>query len=640
SGTLTITSSCGGSTVLNAPFNTAINYTVTGVPANGAPCTVTAAYSADPTCTFTVNINAPAPCNPSSCSITALTAVPGACNVATNTYDLSGAVTFSNPPASGTLTVSSSCGGSQVFNAPFVGPLNYTLTALPSNSATCTLTAVFSASVACTFSVTFNAPAPCLTCTATANNNGPICEGQTLNLTCTPAGATSYAWAGPNSYVSAVQNPGIPNTTIAANGIYTVTITMPGGAICIATTTVTINPSPLADAGPTVTICTGGGVQLNASGGTSYSWTPATGLSNNAISNPIASPATTTLYSVTVGSNGCFSNDTVSVIVVNQLNATVNANATICQGQSVQMTAGGGSSYQWIPATGLTSTVISNPVASPTVTTTYSVIASASGGCPNDTAVVTITVNAAFNLSVSPNDTICDGQTGTVSASGATTYFWLPSASTNDTLTDSPSASQTYTVVGTFGLCTDTQTVSIIVIPSPVANFDNSGQTTLGDLNVSFNNLSTGAVTYMWYFGDGDSSNAVSPVHLYPATETYNACLTAYNALNCPNTYCTDIILKPDWTCYIPNTFTPNDDGMNDVFYAIGVNIQKFEMYIFDRWGNTVYHGTDMNEGWNGRKNNNKGLDIVQIDTYVYRVKIADSEGKTHKYTGHVNVVK
>jgi gliding motility-associated-like protein len=640
SGTLTITSSCGGSTVINSPFNATMNYTIAAVPAGGGTCTVTAAYSADATCTFTATVAAPAPCNPSSCSITALSANPGACNPASSTFNVTGSVTFANPPSGGSLTVSSSCGGSQIVNAPFTSPTSYTLASLPANGSTCTVTAVFSADGTCTNTTTFIAPPACSSCAATAGNNGPICAGQTLNLLSSPNGGATYSWTGPNSFSSSLQNPSIVTTTSASAGVYSVTITMPGGSVCNATTTVTINPGPAVDAGLPATICTGGSVQLNASGGTSYSWSPAAGLSNASIANPVASPTATTSYTVTVGTgSGCSGTDVVTVSVVTQLNANAGADLTICQGQNAQLNGSGGTVYQWTPATGLSSAAISNPVASPSVTTSYSLVVSASGGCPNDTDVVVVTVNPSFSITVSANDTVCSGEAGTVFAGGANSYLWLPGGSTNDTLTIAPVASQTYSVIGTSGLCSDTQQVAIIVAPVSNANFSNSDQGELGDYTVTFTNSSANAVAYLWDFGDGDTSSASDPAHLYAGTGTYTVCLTAYNNFMCADTYCSEVELKPDWTVYIPNTFTPNEDGLNDVFYVYGTSIEKFELFIFDRWGNTIYHSTEMSEGWNG-KVNNKAVDYVQIDTYVYRVKLTDVVGKVHKYIGHVNVVK
>lgn len=95
------------------------------------------------------------------CVISALTAAPGACQVATNTYTLTGSITFADAPTTGTLTVTSSCGGSQTFNAPFTSPQAYSLASLTSNGAACTVTAVFSADAGCTRTTNFTAPAAC-----------------------------------------------------------------------------------------------------------------------------------------------------------------------------------------------------------------------------------------------------------------------------------------------------------------------------------------------------------------------------------------------------------------------------------------------------------------------------------------------
>lgn len=637
SGILTVSSSCGGSQVFNPPFTSPLSYTIASIPSTGQPCTVTATFSSA-SCTNSANYTAPASC---LCAITSVSSNPSPCDPSTNTFDVSGSVSFTNQPSGGTLTVSSSCGGTQTFNAPFTSPLTYTLTGLPSSGSSCTVTATFSGASFCNNNSTFQAPPSCATCTTSASSNGPICEGQTLNLTCSTAGAVSYSWAGPNSFSSNVQNPSIPNTTTNMSGNYTVTINMPGGAVCNAITLVTINPAPNADAGQTVSICTGGNVGLNASGGTSFSWTPATGLSSNAIANPTASPTVTTQYTVTVGNNGCFQTDTVTVFVITQINPTISPNSNICLGQSVQLTAGGGSIYSWSPPTGLSASNIFNPVASPTATTNYTVTVSTSGACPPANATVTVNVYPAFNITVSANDTICPGELGTVTASGAVSYIWFPGGSTSASLSQSPNSSTTYTVAGSNGFCADTQTVAIIVLPNPSALFLSTTQLELGNFSLCFTNNSTNGVsnTINWNFGDGNFSTEEDPCHEYLDPGTYQVCMSIENAIGCSDTSCSLVILKPDWTLYVPNTFTPNGDGKNEIFYAVGTNLLSFEMNIFDRWGNLVYRGTDINEGWNG-KMNNTGSEIVQIDTYVWQIKITDSENKKRSFIGHVNVIK
>ncbi|MFN3343272.1 MAG: T9SS type B sorting domain-containing protein [Flavobacteriales bacterium] len=148
-GTLTITNSCGGSQTLNPPFATSINYSIPNIPANGANCSVTATFSADPTCTLTQNFTAPSCATP--CAFSAININIGACVAATNTYTASGSVSFTNAPASGTLTITSSCGGSQTFNAPFTSPTNFSLAGINADGTpNCSITATFSAAPACT----------------------------------------------------------------------------------------------------------------------------------------------------------------------------------------------------------------------------------------------------------------------------------------------------------------------------------------------------------------------------------------------------------------------------------------------------------------------------------------------------------
>ncbi len=158
-GTVTISSSCGGTPqVFNLP-NPNITYNIPNLPANGAACTVTATFSNFASCNATQTYNAPSSCNP-PCSITSISANPTACN-GSNQYDLSGTVNFTNPPSSGTLTVTNSCGNSLTFNAPFNSSVNYDFTGLTADGNNCNVSATFSADNTCTNSASYNAPASC-----------------------------------------------------------------------------------------------------------------------------------------------------------------------------------------------------------------------------------------------------------------------------------------------------------------------------------------------------------------------------------------------------------------------------------------------------------------------------------------------
>ena len=195
-GTATFTSSCGGTpVVVNAPFAANINYNITGLTSNGANCTVSVVFSADGTCNTSVNYTAPGPCLP--CSMDAISLNIGACNSSTDQYGITGTLSFSNPPATGTLTIQTCGGQTQVISAPFTSPVAINITGIPADAtANCTVTATFSASPSCTITSTpFNEPASCtcpvnvgnFTSSMVGNGTNPIalCEGDQVLITST-----------------------------------------------------------------------------------------------------------------------------------------------------------------------------------------------------------------------------------------------------------------------------------------------------------------------------------------------------------------------------------------------------------------------------------------------------------------------
>jgi len=115
------------------------------------------------------------------------------------------------------------------------------------------------------------------------------------------------------------------------------------------------------------------------------------------------------------------------------------------------------------------------------------------------------------------------------------------------------------------------------------------------------------------------------------------------NIYGCPDTIIKYVIIGPEWSFYIANTFTPNGDGINDFFIGKGWNITEHQMWIFDRWGNMIYTTEKTKDPesavpWNGKAND--GAEIAQIDTYVWMVILRDIKGIEHRYIGHVNIVK
>ena len=340
--------------------------------------------------------------------------------------------------------------------------------ATPAVTTTYTLTATGgSASCSGTDAVTVTVGSP----TATASANSP-CSGQTLNLSSTPAGGTSYTWAGPNSFSSAVQNPTITNVTPAASGIYTVTVTN-NGCTASATTNVTIGSAASVTASSNSPICTGTALNLTSTaGGTSYSWTGPNGFSS-AVQNPSitsATPAASGIYTVTINfAGGCTGSDTMMVVVNSSLVITPTATpAAICTGASSTLSASStvvGSTFSWMPGS-LPGTPVTVTPASTTVYTVTGTAATCTGS-----ATVTVTVNPIPTVTaVASPASICSGASSSLSATSTvagSTFLWMPGSMAVTPVTVSPATTTTYTVTGTAAGCTGSASVTLTVNPTP-----------------------------------------------------------------------------------------------------------------------------------------------------------------------------
>ena len=282
--------------------------------------------------------------------------------------------------------------------------------------------------------------------TVTAGSNSPLCVGGNLLLTATTVPGASYSWTGPASFSSMLQNPTISNVGLNRTGTYTVTASANG---CSATSSVsvTVNALPNANVTPRAAgICAGQSVTLNASGGTSYSWSPAAGLSSTTIANPVASPTTSTIYTVTVTNDaGCSSTTQTTVQVRATPVLTVSPNQTICAGSSTTLSASGAQNYTWSPSTGLNNPRSATPIASPTTTTTYTVTGDNSG-C-SATATVTVTVEPLPTPSAGPDRVLCSGQSAQLGSApvAGLTYSWSPSTGLSSTSSAQPTITLTNT---------------------------------------------------------------------------------------------------------------------------------------------------------------------------------------------------
>lgn len=323
-----------------------------------------------------------------------------------------------------------------------------------------------------------------------------------------------------------------------------------------------------------------------------------------------------------VAQNYCGSTSYASPITV-QVGPQVQVpnDTSICKGQSVNLIAAGGTNYVW---DGAISSNASSVLVAPLVTSTYIVKAS-NGTCFGipDTIVVN-PIDKPIVL-VSGIDTVCNSELITLTATGASTYFWNGASGTSvDTIQVAPNVNSTYSVVGAIGAClSDTSFFKVTVSNISHADYSYSLDTCSGE--ILFLNKSSLANSYKWIFGDSYESSLMNPVHTYSESGTFQTMLITNPAKSCSDTLIDEIKYEhnPEGYLFIPNAFTPDGDGLNDVFTINSFhNCKLLKLEIYDRWGVLIFQNQGYQVSWNGRSNGFQ----VPVGVYVYVVNFNDTE--------------
>ena len=360
-------------------------------------------------------------------------------------------------------------------------------------------------------------------------NSTTICAGASISFTDLSSNAPvtwNWVFAGATPSVSISQSPSVTYNT---PGVYNVTLTATnanGSNTAILTNYIVVNSIPFADAGNNTTICAGNTTVLNASGGTTYSWTPATGLSSTNIQNPIANPTVTTIYTVMVTNNGCSKTDAVTISLTTPPTANAGPDLNLCTGSNVTINASGGTTYSWTPAQGLSSTTSANPVVTITTTTTYTLYVS-NGAC-SDADAVTVTVKPLPIIDAGTNQNICSGTSATLSAVGGSSFTWTPSGSLNFPNSISPIANPTtttiYTLTASDGTCAAKDVITVSVTPLPLANAGTDATVCIGS---STTLTATGGTAYSWTPNTNlSATNIANPVANPTVTTDYTVTVT------------------------------------------------------------------------------------------------------------------
>ena len=426
--------------------------------------------------------------------------------------------------------------------------------------------------------------------------------------------------------------------TALAAGIDTVKI-QDNTTGCVYTRTTTIAETgsavtPTITASGPVTFCQGGSVTLslsNASSLTSYTWS--TGVTTQSITVTTGNAT----YSVTATSTtGCMANsDTVRVTVIATPTILVNNPSTIniCSGTSATLTASGATNYTWSPPSALSGLYSGTVIATPSLTTTYTVF----GNCSStNTVIVSVSNPPTVNVNSSPSSSVCPGNSTTLTATGsAATYSWSANAGslTTNTVVVTPSGNTTYTVIGNPNDCPSNKIITVGVYTLSPLSISSSTNTVCMDSSVALvasNNLAS----YTWSPAAATSSsvNIVSPT----ATTVYS--VTGIDGNNCPYIAATatiTVVSCVTYTITIPNVFSPNGDNINDNFEVKATGVNSLTCDIYDRWGLKLYSFNGLS-GWDGTGKGGKEPD----GTYFYVILTTDNTGDNHKYNGFVQLIR
>ncbi len=475
-----------------------------------------------------------------------------------------------------------------------------------------------------------------------------ICFGDTIMLGATIIDmANTYTWSPMDGLVDASD----PNTMASPSSTTTYTLSATNG-VCVKDTTITITVTPDldVDAGNDAMLCIGQSIQLQSTvaalGGT-YVWTPSTDLDDPNLPNPTATPMTTTTYMLSYAIGECTDSDTVRIEVRTDVPVSAISDTTLCIGQSVIIgnnTALPGVTYTWTPSTGLDDPMSANPIATPTDTTLYKLIAT-NGSCTDSVEVL---VNVVNDLSVTADEdvTICDGESISINANGmnGTTYNWIPIDGLSCTDCPSPVATPdtttTYTVEYYQGDCVETDEITVFVAGGFSLNVSNDTIINQGDVvmisanPVADNTNPIGEITYEWSSTIG-LSEPNNPATEAAPLETITYTVLATSSSGCTATASVNIVVnKPEFGT--PNAFSPNNDGLNDLFnIETRGNIEVETFKIFDRWGELVFDNSDPN-GWDGRFEG----ELMPMDVYVYYAVLVFPDNTRQRISGDVTLIR
>ena len=485
------------------------------------------------------------------------------------------------------------------------------------------------------------------------SSNSPVCEGSTLNLTATPVAGATYLWSGPNVFSSLSQNPSIMAATPLSAGTYTCLVAI-GSCISTYTTNVVIDaaiPSVINAAGP---FCIADLVFDLTSPNEPGLWS-GTGITDVNTGAFLPSNAGAGNSVITFDSDAyCTSASTINIQVSSALSATITPINPLCvNGNPVQLqvaNAGGTWSGSAVNSSGM---VTPAALGVGSFQAIYS-IAGSCGGADTITIQVVPLPQFSFTSSVATGCAPLNVQFNSNSATALSNCVW--SIDGVNVGNGCGSFNYDFQSAGCFTIglqstdgngCVNSvsQTDLVCVDLFPVAAFQWSPITpSLNNPLVEFTNLSLGNTTNEWNVNGVLSGNTDTQ---YSFSETigssFEACLEVSNQYGCADSICYTVFVNREEMVFVPNSFSPNDDGLNDVFFPVlsGFNLNEiqYEFGIYNRYGERIFYSQDPEQAWIGNAFGNDYY--AQIDGYTWTLRIITSSfSEPIELTGSVVITR
>ena len=363
----------------------------------------------------------------------------------------------------------------------------------------------------------------------------------------------------------------------------------------------------------------------------------------------LTTPGNYTLYLIAGTVNGCYDTASLPVVVYPKPTLVSSTNQRICLGQSVQLNSTSSiNNYQWSPLIGLSCFTCPNPVASPQSTTEYIVNTLSAQGCKNSDTIV-VTVIQPFTMTLSSTDTICIGESSSLTAGGADNYQWTPASSLSCSNCPNPIASPDHTtqymVTGydNYNCFSYKDSVIVAVGQYPTVSLPEPQVLSTGTLFPVQSQITNGPIrSYEWTpANDLSCSDCSNPTALIKRDVCYK--LEVENIYGCKGSddFCIRVFCE-NTQVFIPNAFTPEGNGVNDVFMVRGVGISSVKSFrVYNRWGQVVFERNNFPPntpafGWDGKV---KGV-MSTPDVFVYTAEVLCENNESYTYKGNVTLIR